>query len=170
MRQTVFYVESNDAIPPCPACRGKLVYRDRKRRIVKNEGGTRKWLMIRRLRCSKCQKLHNELPSLLLPYKHYHSEVVSGVLENIVTPEDLDSEDYPCAATMLLWNRWLQMNLMRIEGYLRAAAYELSDFDNRMLQTSASLLESLKNTSRRWLEQVIRTIYNSGGFLVPFRR
>ena len=34
---------SNDAIPPCPSCRGKLFYCDRKRRIVKGEGGTRKF-------------------------------------------------------------------------------------------------------------------------------
>lgn len=165
----VFYVESNDAIPPCPSCRGKLVYRDRKRRIVKGEGGTRKWLMIRRFRCSKCMKLHNELPSVVLPYKHYDSEVISGVLEKVVTPDDLDSEDYPCGATMLLWIQWLQKNLKRIEGYLRAVAYELSDYDSRTLLAGTSLLASLRKSNRRWLEQVIRTIYNSGGSLVPFR-
>ena len=47
----------------------------------------------------------------MLPYKHYDSEVISGVLEKVVTPDDLDSEDYPCAATMLLWIRWIQKNL-----------------------------------------------------------
>ena len=102
MRQTVFYVESNDIVPPCPSCHGKLVYRDRKRRIVKNEGGTRKWLMIRRFRCSKCMKLHNELPSVVLPYKHYDGEVISGVLEKVVTPGDLDSEDCCCSHELLL--------------------------------------------------------------------
>ena len=61
---------------------------------MKGEGGTRKWLMIRRFRCSKCMKLHNELPGVVLPYKHYDSEVISGVLEKVVTPDDLDSEDY----------------------------------------------------------------------------
>ena len=98
----VFYVESNDIVPPCPSCRGKLVYRDCKRRIVKNEGGTRKWLMIRRFRCSKCMKLHNELPSVVLPYKHYDGEVISGVLEKVVTPGDLDSEDCCCSHELLL--------------------------------------------------------------------
>lgn len=136
---------------------------------MKGEGGTRKWLMIRRFRCSKCMKLHNELPSVVLPYKHYDSEVISGVLEKVVTPDDLDSEDYPCGATMLFWIQWLQKNLERIEGYLRAAAYELSAYDSRILHVGASLLASLQKSNRRWLEQVIRTIYNSGGSLVPFR-
>ena len=116
------------------------------------------------------QHTHNELPSVVLPYKHYDSEVISGVLEKVVTPDDLDSEDYPCGATMLLWIQWLQKNLERIEGYLRAVAYELSDYDSRILHVGASLLASLQKSNRRWLEQVIRTIYNSGGFLVPFRR
>lgn len=78
-------------------------------------------------------KLHNELPSVVLTYKHYDSEVISGVLEKVVTPDDLDSEDYPCGATMLLWIQWLQKNLERIEGYLRAVAYELSDYYSRFL-------------------------------------
>ena len=30
-----------------------------------------------------------------VPYKHYASEVISGVLDGIVTPEDDDSADYP---------------------------------------------------------------------------
>lgn len=71
---------------------------------------------------------------------------------------------------MLLWIQWLQKNLKRIEGYLRAVAYDLSDYDSRMLLAGTSLLASLRKSNRRWLEQVIRTIYNSGGFLVPFRR
>lgn len=106
----------------------------------------------------------------MLPYKHYDSEVISGVLEKVVTPDDLDSEDYPCAAAMLLWIRWIQKNLERIEGYLRAVMYELSDYDSRILHAGSSLLASLRKSDSRWLEQVIRTIYNSGGFLIPLRR
>ena len=63
----------------------------------------RRRFLIRRLKCSSCGKLHRELPDCLVPYKHYASEVISGVLDGIVTPEDDDSADYPCEMTMLRW-------------------------------------------------------------------
>ena len=73
--------------------------------------------MIRRFRCSGCGRYHNELPDCLLPYKHYEAEAISGVIDGVVTSDDLDSEDYPCVYTMLLWIRWFTGNLERIEGY-----------------------------------------------------
>lgn len=97
-------------------------------------------------------KLHNELLGVVLPYKHYDSEVISGVLEKVVTTDDLASEDYPCGATMLLWIHWLQKNLERIEGYLRAVEYELSNYGSRILHVGASLLVSLQKSNRWWLE------------------
>ena len=119
---------SNDPAPPCPECRGTLAYRDSRKRILRREGGIRQWVVIRRFRCCQCGRLHNELPDCMVPYKHYHAEVISGVLDGVVSPEDLESEDYPCAETMRLWIQWLAINLERIEGYLRSIAYEISDY------------------------------------------
>lgn len=51
--------------------------------------------LICRLKCSSCGRLHRELPDCLVPYKHYASEVISSVLDGMVTPEDDDSADYP---------------------------------------------------------------------------
>ena len=53
----------------------------------------KEYLMIRRLRCTECHRHHNELPDCLVPHKHYEAEVISGVLDGIVTSEDADSED-----------------------------------------------------------------------------
>ncbi|MDD6547663.1 MULTISPECIES: DUF6431 domain-containing protein [Lachnospiraceae] len=167
MRIKIFYVESNGTPPPCPVCRARLVYRDRKPRILKSEGGSRQWLMIRRFRCSGCGRYHNELPDCLVPYKHYEAEAISGVIDGVVTSDDLDSEDYPCVYTMLLWIRWFTGNLERIEGYLRSVAYELSDYDQEVLYSQVPLLESIRHRSPCWLEQIIRSVYNSGGFLLP---
>ena len=69
--------------------------------------------MIRRFRCSGCGRYHNELPDCLVPYKHYEAEAISGVIDGVVTSDDLDSEDYPCVYTMLLWIRWFTENLKR---------------------------------------------------------
>jgi len=115
----VFFVESSENSHICPICQGMLRYRDSRPRICKKEGGTRERLMIRRFRCQNCHSYYNELPNCLVPYKHYEAEVIADVLDEVILPEDLDSEDYLSFNTMLRWLQWFRENLQRIEGYLR---------------------------------------------------
>ena len=91
----MFLVESSENSHICPVCQGTLRYRDSRPRIRKKEGGTKEQLMIRRFRCQNCHAYHNELPDCLVPYKHYEAEVIAGVLDGVILPGDLDSEDYP---------------------------------------------------------------------------
>lgn len=153
----------------CPACRNPLCYRDSRTRIRKKEGGTKEKLLVRRLRCNHCHSYHTELPDCLVPYKHYDAEVISGVLDGVVNPEDLDSEDYPSFSTMLRWLQWFSENLRRIEGYLRFAGQTFLQLGKEILFSGGSLLDSIRNRYPDWLERVLRLIYNSGGFLVPIR-
>lgn len=167
----IFYVKSNDSVPPCPSCRAhRLAYRDSRKRVSRLEGGMKRWLMIRRFRCSSCHVLHTELPDCLIPYKHYQTEIISGVIDGVVPQDDLECEDYPCFDTMRLWLAWFTQNLQRIEGLLRKALYEVSGNIQELQCPSESLLQKLRQTTSNWLEQAIRTIYNSGGFLAPVQR
>lgn len=161
----MFFVESSGDLPLCPFCQGELRYRDSRIRIRKKEGGLTEHLMIRRLRCTACHAYHNELPDCLVPYKHYETEVISGVLDGIVTPGDKDSEDFPCMQTMLLWLRWFQLNLANIEGYLRNAGHDIFRLGKELLFTQVSLLDTLRDCYQNWMEILLRIIYNSGGFL-----
>ena len=105
-----------------------------------------------------------------MPYKHYEAEVIAGVLDEVVLPEDLDSEDYPSFSTMLRWLQWFRENLQRIEGYLRTAGYQLLNLGEELLFTpDLLLLNKIRNSCQNWLELILRLIYNSGGFLVPIR-
>ena len=164
----MFFVKSSENVPRCPCCGGQLIYRDSRLRIRKHEGGDRDYLSIRRFRCTSCGSLHNELPDLLLPYKHYGAEVISGVIDGIVTPQDQDSEDYPSLSTMMYWLRWFQLNLANIEGYLRNAGYSILRLGKDLLFSDQSLLRSVRKRYLNWLEKTIRVIYNSGGFLPAF--
>lgn len=161
-------VESNSTLPPCPCCSGAMHYRDTRLRICKKEGGEKQWLQINRLRCAECHKLHNELPDCLTPYKHYETEVIAGVLDEVVSPDDTDSEDYPCVMTMQRWLSWFQWNLVNIEGHLRRAGYRILDFHHDFLLSGVSLLDSIRKDYPKWLETILRIIYNSGGFLESF--
>ena len=104
----------------------------------------------------------------MLPYKHYEAEVISGVIDGIVTPHDQDSEDYPSISTMLYWLRWFQLNLSNMEGYLRNAGYSILGLGKDLLFSDQSLLEAVRKKYFNWLEKAIRIIYNSGGFLPAF--
>lgn len=125
--------------------------------------------MIRRLRCQNCHSYHNKLPDCLVPYKHYEAEVIAGVLDEVILPEDLDSEDYPSFNTMLRWLQWFRENLQRMEGYLRTVGYQILNLGEELLFTSDLLLNKIRNRHQNWLELILRLIYNSGGFLVPIR-
>ena len=88
----------------CPRCGGSLRYYDSVKRIVRTKNRVSRHVIIRRVRCEKCNLLHRELPDYIFPYKQYEVEVILGVIENIITTETLGYEDYPCEMTM---NRWL---------------------------------------------------------------
>lgn len=121
----MFFVSSSDDTPACPVCGGTLKYRDSRPRIRKKEGGLKEYLMIRRLRYTECHRHHNELPDCLVPHKDYEAEVISDVIDGVVTSEDVDSEDCLSFLTMLRWLKWFQMNLANIEGLLRNAGYRM---------------------------------------------
>ena len=134
---------------------------------MKLEGGERKSLRIERLQCTNegCRRIHNVLPDCLVPYKHYASEVISGVLDGVIAPDDTEDEDYPCEATMLRWKNWLTVNRLRIDGYLKSIGHRLLGFGQELLESRISLLEKIRSSNGCWLEAIIRMIYNSGGFL-----
>ncbi len=165
----IFSVESNGVTPPCPHCGGELKYRDSRPRIHCREGGTKEWIIIRRLKCHECGELHSELPDCLVPYKHYDSEIIAGVIDGIVTPDDADSEDYPCEETIKRWLQWYRENKERAEGYLRNTIYRLLDYKDDILKSGVPLLSAIKDLDVRphWLGYILRAIYNSGGYLVP---
>lgn len=165
MRKKIFLIESN-AISYCPVCGEPLVYRDSCERGMLLEGHERRVYRIRRLKCPECGKLHRELPDFLAPFKQYAVEIISGVLDGIVTSGDEDSSDYPCEETMSRWHHWLAANQLRIDGYLKSVGYCLLDFSEELLISGMSLLAELRSSTQEWLETILHFIYNSGGFLV----
>jgi len=65
----------------CPICgKALLVIGTRERRYIKDDGMTEE-LVIRRLRCKGCHKIHHELPDILIPYKRHCTKTVEKIVE-----------------------------------------------------------------------------------------
>ena len=109
------------------------------------------------------------MPDCLVPYKHYDSEIIVGVIDETITQDTLQFENYPCEETMKRWLHWYNENKERAEGYLRNAIYRLLDSRDDFLMSGISLLSTIKKREVRphWLGYIIRAIYNSGNYLVP---
>lgn len=67
----------------CPDCGGNLVVRDTKRRKVKNGDGTICTYKLKRMKCKNCRKLHTQIPSCIIPYKHYAADVILSEFETL---------------------------------------------------------------------------------------
>ena len=78
----IFLSDSSEFL--CPTCKkGILHFRDYCRRIVRYEGGDSEWIFIPRHQCDnpQCRRLHRMLPDFLVPFRHYHEEVIMEALD-----------------------------------------------------------------------------------------
>ncbi len=134
---------------------------------MKSYNGKKKCLLIRRLKCSCCGHLHNELPDILVPHKHYEAEVIENVVDGVSTPDDPDTSCYPCERTMIRWKQWILANKAQINGHLRSVAFRLLGFPLEFLHSGKSLLDELQSRGAGWLSAVTHFFLNSNGrFLV----
>ena len=162
-------ISEEDSI--CPVCGSPLCKRDKRQRIYKEAGGIKKWFIINRLKCTnnKCRIHHNELPDCIIPYKHYGTEIIEDVIDEVIGPEDIGVEDYPCEGTMKHWKWWLRHNEKNIDGQMRSMMHHLLGLDDEFLRSGESLLKGLRERiSPGWLSVVIRFIYNAGGRIEPY--
>jgi len=107
----VFYVRSNET-NNCPVCE-KLVYvQGVRRRKYITDSGDYHTLIIRRLRCRGCNKIHHELPDKVIPYKRHCSDTI----ENIIAGE---VSGLPCEeSTVRRINNWWAACLLYFENVL----------------------------------------------------
>ena len=166
MRTHIFFVKSREILY-CPHCMMPLKHRDWKLRICKRDGGEKDFIQVERMKCEHCNRLHTALPNTLTPFKHYETDVISGVLDDLITTDDLDDENYPCEVTMNRWHHWLMANHLYINGKLKSDGYSKFGFSEALLLSEISLLDELRLRCQDWLETIQHFIYNLGGFLVP---
>ncbi|MGF2526163.1 DUF6431 domain-containing protein, partial [Ralstonia pseudosolanacearum] len=85
--------------PDCPVCGCKLGFAFYTWRKLKTYGGAAKEYQIPVCMCGDktCSfGFVRVLPDIMTPHKHYSTEVIENVVDEICTPETPQTEDYPC--------------------------------------------------------------------------
>ena len=154
----MFFVRSKEQIQ-YPCCDGDLkVIGSRQRKYI-NDTGERVVLVIRRMRCIKCRKIHHELPDILVPYKRYGRESLEVVLSEGVKLSVAADE-----STLKRWKNWFSKMADYFNGCLKSISIrygsesveDISDFPESKLQR----IRHYVGDAPGWLGRVVRPIVN----------
>ncbi len=155
----IFFVKSAE-ISSCPCCGDSLiVYGSRKRGYI-DINGTKNTLVIRRLKCTACSKIHHELPDILVPYKRYSSECIEEAIMNKQTCFVSADE-----STLYRWRRWFsdvkEYFLNCIIAMLKQLDYKANEQLSRPHGTALEGIMDLVGQREKWLAQVVRKLVNT---------
>lgn len=165
MSNLVFFIESKEECI-CNECGHRLKYRDKVLRIQRYRDNEPKWFVINRLKCTNesCGKLHRQLPDEMIEFKHYSSEDIEDVIDEVIDENDVEMT--PCEATIKHWRWWFQFNKDQMERQLHSVVYRFFDQGFGLSDSKDSLLEEIrKRISPGWLGMCYRIINNSGGII-----
>ena len=141
----------------CPLCGGTLVYRNSKKRRVKNFLGIVTFFLLRRFLCQLCGKLHTELPDIIQPYKHYDSETIQSVIDGTKNAALCEADE----ATIRRWKKTFANEEPDIEQRL-SSVYALETDSQTPITTPARIINGIKSKNDRWLAFVIALLINNG--------
>lgn len=159
-----FFVRCAELVPS-PCCGETLsVIGSRKRKVI-NENGEHRLLVIRRLRCSQCRKIHHELPDCIVPYKRYESECIEQVVSEPAQPPAVAADD----ATLRRWKRWFQEQTAYLLGALRSIAIRFhqdpAEESSGFLQTVHHPFGHFVGDAPGWLARIVRPVANANLWL-----
>jgi hypothetical protein len=134
-----------------------------RRRGYTDSAGDPGKLIIRRLRCRDCNKIHHEIPDLLVPYKRHASESIEAAVagdDDCVAADD---------STIRSWRRWFAETAGYFLGCLASITvrYHIS-FAEPLSHLPKSALQRIWHyvgNAPGWLARVVRSVANSNLWL-----
>jgi hypothetical protein len=116
-------------------------------------------LIIRRLRCELCRKIHHELPDILVPYKRYDVESIEGVVSEPAR-RDISVDE----STLSRWKIWFRAWAVYAEGCLQSISIRfnlpVANTSGRP-QSALHTLGRFVGTADGWLKRTVRPMVNS---------
>ena len=95
----------------CPLCHGSLTVIGSRPRTRRPPDGTRQVLIIRRLQCETCERIHHELSDCLVPYKRYDAESLETFAMEGRTAAIAADE-----STLQRWEAWFRAWFLYVSG------------------------------------------------------
>lgn len=162
----MFFVRSAEQIA-APCCGGQLGVVGSRGRVWYKSSGEKAKLVIRRLYCEACNKIHHELPDLLVPYKRYDAESIEGALS--ASPcMDVAADE----STLLRWKCWFLAWVVYAAGCLQAISIRtglLVVSSSTEPQSALQLFGRLVGDASGWLKRAVRPLANSNLWMTdPF--
>lgn len=87
----------------CPVCDASLAVIGSRPRTRRTADGTRQIVIIRRLQCDGCGRIHHELPDCVVPYKRYDADSLETFATQGRTAAIAADE-----STLQRWERWFR--------------------------------------------------------------
>ena len=95
----------------CPLCNASLTVIGSRPRTRRPPDGSRQILIIRRLQCEECRRIHHELPDCLVPYKRYDAESLETfAMEGRAAAIAADE------STLQRWEAWFSAWVLYVSG------------------------------------------------------
>jgi len=154
----MFFVRSKEQ-SYCPCCSGDLKVIGSRHRGCINDTGDKIDLIIRRLNCVNCHKIHHELPDILVPYKRYSRESIEAAVNgdsNLTVPAD--------ESTIRSWRGWFQEMFNYFLGCLLSIANrygkESVEGASRLPESKLQRIWQHVGDAPGWLARLVRPIVN----------
>lgn len=156
----MFFVTDAEEVP-CPCCTEKLVVIGSRERKVRGGDGELRRLVIRRLRCAGCRKIHHELPDLLVPYKRYES----NSMEQVLTEPEASVSVCAETSTLRRWKSWFRVLTVYFMLALQALSARFPGVASRLREPSFPSpivsTETFRHEGPGWLARLVRPIANA---------
>lgn len=158
-RTPAFFVRCTE-VAPSPCCGEQLRIIGSKERKIITDCGEHRILIIRRLRCSQCRRIHHELPDCIVPYKRYES----ACIEQVVTETEELSTVPADESTLRRWRSWFQAQSTYLLGCLTSIAIRYHAPAKRPSTVSQSVHHDLGHyvgDGSGWLARIVRSVANA---------
>jgi len=154
----VFFVRNVEK-RPCPCCMGVLEVIGSRQRVWYKSCGKRDKLMIRRLYCEQCQRIHHELPDILVPYRRYDAESIEGVVSEPAR-KDVAADE----STLFRWRSWFHVWAWHAVGCLHSISLQFNlpvESSSKLPRSAFQSLGRYVGDGTGWLSRVVHPIVNN---------
>ncbi len=144
----------------CPVCLSEtLKIIGSRDRSALDSKGEKLIMVIRRLRCTTCKKIHHELPDILVPYKRYLSECIEAIIEG-------KHDRIACeSSTIYRLKRWFKTTELHIKGSLASAAAMINTKRKESGEPLPKTIKAYVGDEMGWLRRAVRIVVNINNWL-----